>query len=379
MPIGHGQPVGLAHCGTWRDDRPAHGQRVRPTAASGVRSGATPNPGRAGPTRARPAPRGGPTVRTHSTSEPCLGRPSPLGPPRKSCVRGCESLIKPVVRKMAARSSCVVQSAVSRWPGRSVPSWMTRHHAFCVMTAHTPSGEPRPMNVEVSISIRTILLVAGAVAIAWALASIANVLLVIFVSVFSVAVLSPVVTGDGAAVGLEPGAVLDGARAGDRDRHRRGRAGAGAGDRAARCAGSATTCRRSSTSVRHSDLGNVHQRRERLARHVEAARERHRRRGGQGVGRRRPCRSLGLRGGHARLLGHLPDALRAGRRTARAGLDRGPAVSGQAGALPAGHGSDHPDDLALHARQPGHLRDLRDRLRRHRADPRRFRTRSRSR
>jgi predicted PurR-regulated permease PerM len=48
--------------------------------------------------------------------------------------------------------------------------------------------------VEVSISIRTILLVAGAVAIAWALASIANVLLVIFVSVFSVAVLSPVVT-----------------------------------------------------------------------------------------------------------------------------------------------------------------------------------------
>ena len=48
--------------------------------------------------------------------------------------------------------------------------------------------------VDVSISIRTILLVSGAVAIAWALASIANVLLVIFVSVFSVAVLLPVVT-----------------------------------------------------------------------------------------------------------------------------------------------------------------------------------------
>jgi predicted PurR-regulated permease PerM len=48
--------------------------------------------------------------------------------------------------------------------------------------------------VDVSISIRTILLVAGAVAIAWSLASIANVLLAIFVSVFSVAVLSPVVT-----------------------------------------------------------------------------------------------------------------------------------------------------------------------------------------
>jgi predicted PurR-regulated permease PerM len=48
--------------------------------------------------------------------------------------------------------------------------------------------------LEISISVRTILLVAGTVAIAWALSSIANVLLVIFVSVFSVAVLSPVVS-----------------------------------------------------------------------------------------------------------------------------------------------------------------------------------------
>jgi predicted PurR-regulated permease PerM len=48
--------------------------------------------------------------------------------------------------------------------------------------------------VDVSISIRTILLIAGAVAIGWALASVANVLLMIFVSVFSVAVLLPVVT-----------------------------------------------------------------------------------------------------------------------------------------------------------------------------------------
>jgi predicted PurR-regulated permease PerM len=65
------------------------------------------------------------------------------------------------------------------------------------VTAAEPSSEAgdtgRP-EVDVSISIRTILLVAGAVAIAWALASIANVLLVIFVSIFSVAVLSPVVT-----------------------------------------------------------------------------------------------------------------------------------------------------------------------------------------
>jgi predicted PurR-regulated permease PerM len=54
-----------------------------------------------------------------------------------------------------------------------------------------PTGRPR---VEVSISIRTILLVAVAVASAWALASIGNVLLLIFVAVFNVAVLSPVVS-----------------------------------------------------------------------------------------------------------------------------------------------------------------------------------------
>ena len=49
--------------------------------------------------------------------------------------------------------------------------------------------------IEVSISIRTILLVAVAVAVvgAWALSSVGNVLLLIFVSVFNVAVLSPVV------------------------------------------------------------------------------------------------------------------------------------------------------------------------------------------
>ena len=46
--------------------------------------------------------------------------------------------------------------------------------------------------------------------------------------------------------------------------------------------------------------------------------------------------------------------------------DREPAVSGHARALPARHGSGHPRDLALHARQPGDLRDLRNRLRGHR-------------
>ena len=49
--------------------------------------------------------------------------------------------------------------------------------------------------VSVSISIRTILLVAVVVAVGAALASIRSVLLLIFVSVFSVAVLSPLATG----------------------------------------------------------------------------------------------------------------------------------------------------------------------------------------
>jgi predicted PurR-regulated permease PerM len=64
------------------------------------------------------------------------------------------------------------------------------------MTAGASCSAPEESgraDVEVRISIRTILLIAGAVAIAWAVASIADVLLVIFVSVFSVAVLSPVV------------------------------------------------------------------------------------------------------------------------------------------------------------------------------------------
>jgi predicted PurR-regulated permease PerM len=56
------------------------------------------------------------------------------------------------------------------------------------------AGEARRTELEVSLSIRTILLVAGVVAIAWAMASIASVLLVLFVAVFSIAVLSPVAT-----------------------------------------------------------------------------------------------------------------------------------------------------------------------------------------
>jgi predicted PurR-regulated permease PerM len=54
--------------------------------------------------------------------------------------------------------------------------------------------EPRRREVGVWISIRTILLVAAVVVVGLALASIKSVLLMIFVSVFSVAVLSPVAT-----------------------------------------------------------------------------------------------------------------------------------------------------------------------------------------
>src|SRR6266508_5512537 len=61
-------------------------------------------------------------------------------------------------------------------------------------TAGSSSAGADRIKVDVSVSVRTILLVTVAAAIAWALASIANVLLVILVSVFSVAVLSPVVT-----------------------------------------------------------------------------------------------------------------------------------------------------------------------------------------
>jgi predicted PurR-regulated permease PerM len=55
-------------------------------------------------------------------------------------------------------------------------------------------GDKRRSDVVVSISVRTLLMAAGIVALAGALASIGSVLLIILVSVFSVAVLSPVAT-----------------------------------------------------------------------------------------------------------------------------------------------------------------------------------------
>jgi predicted PurR-regulated permease PerM len=60
--------------------------------------------------------------------------------------------------------------------------------------ASSHAGQARRTELEVSVSMRTILAIAAVVAVAWALASVASVLLVIFVSLFSVAVLSPVVS-----------------------------------------------------------------------------------------------------------------------------------------------------------------------------------------
>ncbi len=65
------------------------------------------------------------------------------------------------------------------------------------MTAAEGSSGPDDSGrrkLEISVSVQTILLVAGVVALAWAVASIAKVLLMVFVSVFSVAVLLPVVS-----------------------------------------------------------------------------------------------------------------------------------------------------------------------------------------
>ena len=201
-------------------------------------------------------------------------------------------------------------------------------------------------------------------AVAWALASIANVLLVILVSLFSVAVLSPVVTAMERRFGWSRGLcstvlvlaivlvigvvglVLVQAISGS-------------------VRGFSDDLPQIVDKARHSDLGNFINRGSDSLETLEEARERHRQRGGKGVGRRRPRRSLGFRSGRARLLRRLPDALRADRRTAVAGLDRKPPVSGQPQAVPASHGSDHPHDLALHARQLGDLCDLRDGLWRH--------------
>ena len=118
---------------------------------------------------------------------------------------------------------------------------------------------------------------------------------------------------DGAAAPLEPEAVRSGARAGDRDRPRGGRAGGDAGGRRRR----ARLQRRPPADRRRGQAqrsGQLRQQRERLARDVGAAHERDHERSGQGVGRRRRRRRLGVRRRDPRLLGDVPDAIRTDRR-----------------------------------------------------------------
>ena len=166
-------------------------------------------------------------------------------------------------------------------------------------TANERGSHTGRSDVVVSISIRTILLVAGVVAVAWALASIGSVLLVIFVSVFSVAVLSPVATAMERRLGWSRGlcstvlvlaivivlgavvlvlvqAVSDAVR------------------------GFSDDLPRIVDEVRHSDLGSFinggSDSLDTLAQHASDITQR----SGQGVGRRRRRRRLGLRRGHAR-------------------------------------------------------------------------------
>ena len=55
----------------------------------------------------------------------------------------------------------------------------------------SPGDDPRRREVAVSISIRPIVLVGAAVALAWELTGVGQVLLLILVSLFSIAVLAP--------------------------------------------------------------------------------------------------------------------------------------------------------------------------------------------
>ena len=184
--------------------------------------------------------------------------------------------------------------------------------------------------IDVSISIRTILLVAGAVAIGGALASIRSVLLVIFVSIFSVAVLSPLVTGMERRLGWSRGlcstllvlgimivigaVVLVMVQAIER--------------RSARLQRRPAADRRQGQAQRSGQLpqGGGSGSLDTLRKHTGEITQG----GGQGVGRVVVDVGIsGLRSNHALLLGDLPDALRADRRAEMAEMDRRPDASQQ--------------------------------------------------
>jgi predicted PurR-regulated permease PerM len=67
-------------------------------------------------------------------------------------------------------------------------------HRLSATEPSSEAGDTGLRKLEVSISVKTILLVASTVAVAWALTSIAKILLTVFVAAFSVAVLLPVVS-----------------------------------------------------------------------------------------------------------------------------------------------------------------------------------------
>ena len=99
----------------------------------------------------------------------------------------------------AASASALAATAVRQGTRGGTIHRVLYEEAVTAAGSSSAGGDTGRTKVDVSISVRTILLVTLAVAIAWALTSIANVLLVILVSLFSVAVLSPVVTAMNAA------------------------------------------------------------------------------------------------------------------------------------------------------------------------------------
>ena len=189
----------------------------------------------------------------------------------------------------------------------------------------TVSGATRQerREVEVSISIRTILIVAAIVAIAFALGSIGDVLLLLFVSVFSIAVLSPVAAAMERRLGWSRRAVRDGARAGNRGRHRppsrwvisrRRPVGAVRG-------ASATNCRKSSTRPGTADSVTSSTRGSGCARRLDEPRGRHHQGAASSVSGGVAHVGISAFGAVTlHLLGDLPHAVRADRGAAPAGM-----------------------------------------------------------
>jgi predicted PurR-regulated permease PerM len=227
--------------------------------------------------------------------------------------------------------------------------------------SRTGRDDRRQRELAVFISIRTILLVGVAVALAWALASIGHVLLLIFVAVFNAAVLAPVVaamsrrlpwsrglcssvlvlgivvvTGVVPAILLAP--IVDGVR------------------------GFSHNVPRLVDEARHSSLGRSID----GGSHGPEVLQKH---AGDIVGGVKRA-SGGLAHVGVSAFGVLTLAVSVtfmtlflpDRPPPRPVRDRRPALPRQPGALRADHRADHRHHLALHARQPDDLADLRHHL-----------------